>query len=298
VELQEKGMVLELKFGDKVKKVHCYFPIAMWLGDIKSQDMLSGRVPSHRRGSPRLFYQCTCPFEDMDDPEHVCEDFEQEEYIEMVRNSEKITVYDPKSNSFISGTATDAQREEFTEKFRQRNLGERGGSPWKPEPIMELERFEEYLENLKSCGCVRVDSTMNDLDYGGSVRGQFGALSIDLLHSLLGGIIKNMLICFMRGLNSSTKELFEEVADRIFVSQRTSEKKYFPRMNFTHGCTNLTQLTCREWVGLMLTTLVVMKSCTGAAVVKALVKKSSSENKKKKKKKPGIAQDDDSSDDG
>ena len=95
-------------------------------------------------------------------------------------------------------------------------------TPWVAEGIMDLDRFEEYLMNLKSVGCVRVDSVLNELDYGGSEVGQFGALSIDILHSLLGGIIKQMINCFMKGLPSEVKETFEEVADRIFMDQRNS----------------------------------------------------------------------------
>ena len=269
--LQEKGLVLKLKFGDHVAIRHCYFPIALWLGDIKSQDMLAGRVLSHSRGLPRPVWQCNCTHDELDDETAVCESFSAVEYKKMVSGCEEITVYDAEREMFIGGSATEGQRAQYLQQLQ--HGVEAVGDPWQAEPIMSSERFQEYAANLKSRGCVRVDSVLNQLHFGGTEYGQFGSLSVDTLHALLGGLFKNVVGEFMRGMPSAMKELFEEIADRMFLGQRSSENRYMPRMNFTHGCTNLTELTCREWVGLMLTVLVVCNSYSGEAVLSKLVKK-------------------------
>ena len=282
IEMQKQGMVLNLKFGKHTKEVHCYFPLSLWLGDIKSQDMLAGRVMSHRAGLPRLCWQCSCPFEDIDRHNAACETFNLQEYRRMTTNCELITVFDPERNIFVGGVSTTDQKREYLERFDSGTLEEAIGEnePWQAEPIMELGRFDQYLQNLKSVGCVRVDSVMNELDYGGAPGGQFEALGIDILHSLLGGVIKQVAQCFFRGMPSATKEMFEEVSDRMFLGQRSSERKYLPRMNFTHGTTNLTQLTCREWAGLMVVILMVSQSQTGSAVLETVVRKTRAEQKK------------------
>ena len=278
-EIQKQGLVLNLKFGDHEATGHCYFPLALWLGDIKSQDMLAGRTMTHRRGCPRLNWQCNCSYEEIDDETAVCEPFNAAEYREMVSGCEAITVYDEDNNRFFGGASTEEERGEFLERRGEEGSGmsEEDDTPTKPESIMDLDRFGRYVEHLKSRGCVRVDSVLNRLDYGGCPGGQFSALSIDLLHSLPGGLVKQVVGCFVRGLPSAMKELFEEVADRIFLGQRSCENKYLPRMNFTHGCTNMTEMTCREWVGLMMCILVVCNSYSGSAILAKLVKKTNRE---------------------
>ena len=281
LDLQEHGLVLNLRFGEYEKVVHCYFPLALWLGDIKSQDMLSGRVMSHFKGCPRLCWQCTCAFNEMDDEKAHCESFDASEYKTMVEHCEEITVYDPDTNRFYGGHSNQTQCEAFARHHRDGALGLEIGesideSPWRAEPIMCVDRFEKYIENLKSKSCYRVDSILNLIDYGDSDRGQFGALAIDVLHALLGGIIKQTISCFIRGLPSATKEIFEKVADRIFLGQRSCEDRYFPRTNFTHGCTNLTELTCREWAGLMVVVLVVCRSYSGHAILDQLAHRTNS----------------------
>ena len=282
-EVQKTGMIVEMTIGGKKEMVHCYFPVVCFIGDIKNQDMYAGKVMSHARGMPRLFFQCHCHFDEMDNEEVECETFTAVQYHGLVRGCERITVYDHDSQKFYGGEATAEQREQFLDGY---NADDQPFTPTSASehPIMDLECFENYLAYLRSHGCLRVDSPMNDLDYGGTVGGQFTALSLDLLHSLLGGVVKRLVVTFLLGLPSKQKELFEEIADRIFLDQRSSEKKYLPRMNFTHGCVNLTEMTCREWVGLMLTVLVVCQSYSGKAVLEKLVQRTKAAGEKHAKK--------------
>ena len=277
--LQKRGLVITLSLGDKTETVHCYFPIVSIIGDIKSQDMFAGRVMSHARNLPRMFFQCSCPFDDMDNEDVECTTFSLAEYHHMVRGCEKITIYDPDSGRFYGGEASVQQQQVFLDNY---DAGGEESQPTTPEnnPIMDLDSFEYYLKFLRSKGCLRVDSCLNDLDYGESSTGQFSALGLDLLHSLLGGVVKRLVVTFLLGLPSRQKELFEEIADRVFLGQRSSEKKYLPRMNFTHGCVNLTELTCREWVGLMMAVLVVCQSYSGGALLEKLVQRTAAQAKK------------------
>lgn len=278
--LQESGLVLELVFGQEKKIVHCYFPVALWLGDIKSQDMLAGRQMTHRKGCPRLGWQCLCDFEDMDNPDATCAVFPASEYRSMVVNSEKITVYDPERDGFFGGDSSLESREAFRELYLSGERSEEGDPddpPVRPERIMSSGRFSRYLTNLSDKGCVPVDSVLNEIDWGDSPAGQFGALGVDILHSLLGGVIKYVCTGFIQGFNSKMKEVFDDTADSIFLGQWCSEHKYLRRMNFTHGSTNLSFKTCREWVGLMLTFVIVSQSVTGSANLDNMAKKTNAE---------------------
>jgi len=217
--MQKEGLILDLDFGGNKKKVHCYFPICNWMGDILGQDKLGGRVCSHMKNLPRLFFQYHCSYADMDNDEVDCKTFPVLEYQDMVKGCEKITVYNPDDGCFYGGESTEEQQRSFLWWYNKEDeLGadadsEHPEDPWKPENVMELDRFEIFVANLRSKGCLRVDSVMNELDYGGTTTGQFSALGLDILHSWMGGVVKQVCVCFLRGLPSVQKQLFEEVAD-------------------------------------------------------------------------------------
>lgn len=312
-EVQKTGFVCMLRLGEQKKKVHCYIPIVNWLGDIKSQDLLSGRIPTYHQSCSRICWQCNCSCQDAArlSTEKECVQMTQRQYISYVQHSETITVYNSATELFL-GDASSPDKEQFLTLFRANDTsvidfddvkwnrllaGEgRRGETFITEGMIMLDSvFIEYISRLKDLSLNRVDSILNYLDYGDSVYGQFGALCPDLLHSFLGGIVKRVCVEYVIRLGSKEKELLEEVIDRIFLKNRSGERAFFHRMNFTHGATNLSELTHHEWGGLLLAIVVVSKSYTGDAILRRLtgaVEKergnpSSKQKSNKKRKKTG-----------
>ena len=306
VNLQKTGLTLSLYVGSQKRTVHCYFPLAVWMGDIMNHDYLVGRIVNHQPSTRRLCWQCHCQFKDLDSPDTMtCQKFCSQQYRLLVQGCEDISVFNTNAteNMFYGGSATDAEKQMYLnalrdgeldnlvaekESFYAASLQEHGlpEGTILPEKIMTIERLTAYKDQLRvSYACNRVDSIMNELDYGAVCAGyggaQFQACAIDILHSLMGGVIQKVCDCFISGLNSSAKGTFERVADKIFLRRTGSEWKFMPRMNFTHGYTNVTELTCREWVGLLLACLVVCRSYTGATILDNYAKNTIGSKKKK-----------------
>jgi hypothetical protein len=61
------------------------------------------------------------------------------------------------------------------------------------------------------------------------------------------------------------------LVDYILGKLKNSEKAQFPRTNFTHGYTNLTQLTAEEWPGMVLTLLVITRFEKAQEILKDVV---------------------------
>jgi hypothetical protein len=76
-ELQKTGMKVLLRIGDHVKPVHAHLPVAVIIGDGKSQDTLCCRVPHYDQ--PRMSRACYTSFADCCKPQHKCVWVKQEE---------------------------------------------------------------------------------------------------------------------------------------------------------------------------------------------------------------------------
>jgi hypothetical protein len=69
-ELQKTGLKVYLRIGDHIKNVHAYIPVAMIIGDAKSNDTLTCRVPHYEQ--PRMSRGCYTSFADCCKHDHKC----------------------------------------------------------------------------------------------------------------------------------------------------------------------------------------------------------------------------------
>jgi hypothetical protein len=76
-ELQKTGMKVLLRIGDHIKPVHAHLPVALIIGDAKSQDTLCCRVPHYDQ--PRMSRACYTSFADCCKPQYKCVWVKQEE---------------------------------------------------------------------------------------------------------------------------------------------------------------------------------------------------------------------------
>lgn len=71
IELQKTGMTVFLQIGDFYRKLHAYFPVALVVGDAKSNDTWCCRISHYNQ--PRMSRACYTPFEECNNPWVECE---------------------------------------------------------------------------------------------------------------------------------------------------------------------------------------------------------------------------------
>ena len=126
------------------------------------------------------------------------------------------------------------------------------------------ETNEILLANLKKVSTIRCFSeAMFGLDYGGTIDGQFGACTLDMMHAFKSGVLKDVAKCFIDPMPPRQKENLDKFVDQLYSKQRCSGMNNGLRTNFSKGITNATILTANEWSGLLLTYLIVAQTYEG-----------------------------------
>ena len=113
---------------------------------------------------------------------------------------------------------------------------------------------KEFLAGISLSVC---RNTFWEVNLGDNNLGIFGATPTDLMHAFLEGILKYALCLYAESLTPKQQAAIDTLVDNMMGNLRSSKKKDFPRVNFTHGITNLTFLTAEEWAGIALTYLLV-----------------------------------------
>lgn len=67
----EEGFLAPVRMGDEVRWMLVKCPVALFVGDGKSNDTLCGRYGSRKSG--RVSRACNCPFSELDNPNHDCQ---------------------------------------------------------------------------------------------------------------------------------------------------------------------------------------------------------------------------------
>lgn len=278
-DLQLSGLEIELEFGSFKKICHIYLPVFSILGDIKSQDTLTGRIVSHHKSMARLCWRCMCKFSELADPYNNCKLVNSKQFFELIECCEDISVVDPISRTVIYGP-----KPEHTElhEFLKRKRDQAEILLPNRHVVMTPTEFHKYSQTLrKQYSLNRLDSVLNYLDCGANPHSPFTTCAIDLMHSFSGGIAKQVCFVFISFMSTECKEYLESLIDRVLVPLRSSERYNFPRMNFTKGATNLTLLSCREWVGLLTAITVCCSTYSGEKVLNHLLRKSYDESLKR-----------------
>ena len=83
----ENGIQMTVMIGSQLKQMNVFFPIAFWMGDGKSSDMLCCRIAHYEQ--PRMSRACYCTFDECDDPYHQCVWVTQAEQHELLKDCEE-----------------------------------------------------------------------------------------------------------------------------------------------------------------------------------------------------------------
>ena len=103
----------------------------------------------------------------------------------------------------------------------------------------------------------------HDIDFGGDATGINGCSPTDVMHSMKLGILRYVAKWVMDWIKPAQKSIIDGVAHLVVCRQRQTESRYYPRTNFSHGITGVSMLTADEWVGVVMTTAILLQTTQG-----------------------------------
>ena len=107
-------------------------------------------------------------------------------------------------------------------------------------------RFRDAMNALQELCAHRVDNAFSEQKFGGDPRGLYGAITVDAMHAIEEGILKYVCQILMALCTDTTKAELDEVVDLLLAQIKSTQRKFFPRANFTKGFSNLTLLSATE----------------------------------------------------
>lgn len=110
---------------------------------------------------------------------------------------------------------------------------------------------KQAMEELHAVAQHRlVQSAFADLEIVPSPEGIFQLCPVDLMHAYLEGVMKHAITALIDPMTDMQKVEMDRTCAHLFRNYRQSERKNYPRANFTKGVTNLSMLAAHEWSGL------------------------------------------------
>ena len=240
----EKRILAWVRYGDHVKLVRVFFPLVTFLGDAKSQDVICGRYGSIFCQRP--CHACLCPFLGLPLYNDYCRWKSYEEirpYAEIVLKSIGRMDYDDGES-----------RADYSENSQ---------------------RVIEATEKLKSWS---IHPHQNALHPNGKPLpghekyGVFGATATDPMHVFLHGVLSRGVDAYIDLLSAVEKHVLDKFVDYILLPQRQTVRRLFPRVDYTNGVSNLTQVTADEWAGVAFTVLIFLMTKPGISVHSSMMK--------------------------
>jgi hypothetical protein len=136
-----------------------------------------------------------------------------------------------------------------------------------PDGCLELVIYSSINVTTQTINAV---GRIQDVDFGSNNCGICAATPTDLMHAFLEGVLKYLLRLWVDPLPPDKKTKIDYLIRHIFGHIRNSEMdpSTFLKKNFTHGYTNLTQLTADEWAGMTFTLLVILQSQEGKDILR------------------------------
>ena len=239
----DQKVVAWVRVGDQVKMCRVFFPFVMFLGDAKSQDVICGRYGSIFCSKPCR--ACLVPFGSLPNYLHKC----QWRNFDFVRQFIEVALKGIKR--------LDLQDGDVPEDFDLNNPG-----------------VVEAMAVLKDWSMHAHVNAFQDHPMHGHRRGGIlSATPTDPMHAFLHGVLDYVIKTYVDYMSPIEKHVLDKFVDQVLVPQKQSERKMFPRVNFTNGVTNLTQITAEEWAGVAFTLLVFLMTQPGLCVHNSMVKR-------------------------
>ena len=120
----------------------------------------------------------------------------------------------------------------------------------RPGPIEQLVDAEDH-EALQEISQYCIPSCFRNLEFCDPEYGIFGAQPGDMLHMFQLGVIKTAVICFLDCFTPTQKTQLDDMGRRFNNRLKQSERRKFPRTDFSRGITNTKQKQAEEYTGLL-----------------------------------------------
>ena len=219
-----------VRYGDKIQLKRVFFPLLKVLGDGKSQLQICGVYAGNKANHPSR--ACLVGRKQLSDYNHTCQ----------------------------WRIFSDVE-EDIMDCLKCMNLVE----------LLNHEEHKQYNEeeltsHLKALSIHPHNNAFTPAIMCRHPMGIFGATPTDPMHAFLHGVLDYAIEVYLGWYTPKEKSIVDRLVDRIFVTQRQSTRKTFPRVDFTNGITNLTQITAEEWLGVAFTMLISLMTTSGAKV--------------------------------
>jgi hypothetical protein len=107
-----------------------------------------------------------------------------------------------------------------------------------------------------------------DIDYGNDRLGVNWTTPTDLMHAFLLGVVRYAITSMVSTWPPRLKASVDQFAEQVLRQQSQTERRNFPRCDFSKGLSNLTQLTAQEWGGVCFSYMVILTSSPGIQLFK------------------------------
>ena len=266
--VQEEGIVTWLRLGSYQKRVRLRIEVAFVMGDGKSADMLTCRVPSHHERR-RVSRCCRTLQADCDRVLQKCK------YIETGDVPAQAPIKANLRQLFLAvGMApneieermpslkpvVEEPDEEEEESNKEKKEEPRGAAV--RELVVEalnLGSFHPAPNAFVNCG----------IRFGGDPRSIWGANPIDLMHAFQSGIVMYVVKMAMDKLTPGNQVKLDKLVHRLFGSLRCRERTNgYPRTNFSKGFSKVSLITSNEWMGKLFVLFLVLCTKSGDPLFK------------------------------
>ena len=226
-----------LRLGDEVKRVQIHFPVAFVINDGKSADMLCTRKGSYNRKCGRISRACNAPAESCSRYLYKCKyllqgDIDEKQELALGRCVEESDLLQKEIMNLL-----EAQRHTFLKKRHDQQLA-----------------AQKWLNEMSTHA---VRNAFRNVNFGGDVRGIYGATPVDLMHAFNEGVLKYCMEAIFDLIPPKMKANLDNIVDVVFCRQRSSVRHLFPQTNFVKGFTNLTLITATERIGVCFTVFIL-----------------------------------------
>jgi hypothetical protein len=240
-EIQDNGIITWLHLGDHMKRVRLRPEIAFVIGDGKSADMLTSRVPSYHYANHRISRSCHTKQGECDKVTLECQPIEA--------NGTLRSLFD------LMG------------KSHKQVQDERPGQNLTDDQARDI--IKEAKDDLHRLSFHPVNNAFlsRGIRFGLDPRNIWGANPIDLMHAFQSGVLMYLVKMTLENLTPTKKTKLDRHVDYLFSNLRSCKRKEYPRLNFSKGFSKLTQLTSDEWAGKLFVILVVLRTDKGRSIL-------------------------------
>ena len=264
VDCQREMPVFKIRRGDRAIYARLKVEVALVVGDNKSQNCLSIRVDDYSPSTPRMGRRCLTEYCRSSCPNHVCH---------------------PINHSFV---------EKLCMAALGCTYGLQDGGQQPTAPLSEnLDRYMQFVDGLGTAnerlrikrarilrqricddvlrrvfGSHAVDCAFFQVDFGDQPGKIMRATVTDILHTVEEGLMKKLFLPLVGSLPDVTRTWLDQLVGMMFDGvNRSGERDEYPRVNFTRGYTQLTNLSADESVGQLFVLAVILQTEMGREIM-------------------------------